>query len=780
MQLILFVFIFTKHFKTIIITFSSGGEIMFNIPVIILKKLVILPKQEIKLELNNIISEKTIKEASLNYKGEILVIAPIDTKEEEPSVDDLPKVGVIARVKSKIASENGIQVKIQGIKRVAVNKYFNNFEDILFSEVMYIDLPPLVEDEKNAILRMLIDTLNQYIETSNSASNDILAYITNNKDLDRVTDVITSYLPFDISKKLEYMQNINPIKRAKALIKDMQEEIKIAELDAELDGKVDDILVRDQRKFVLKEKIKVIKKELGEETLQEEQAKHFREILSKLRIEKRIKDKIEHEINKFELMNESSAEISILRNYIDYMLNLPWTKSSKETSNFNTVLKSLNESHYGLDNIKTRITEYVAIKNINKNISSPIICLVGPPGVGKTSIAMSIAKSLNRKFYKISVGGLNDSTELIGSRRTYLAASPGKIIQAINKCGSNNPVILIDEVDKMVKDYKGDPASTLLEILDPVQNKFFTDNYLEEPFDLSNVLFILTANYIADIPSPLIDRVEIIELNSYTIFEKKDIAKKYLLPRIFKEHVIIDENIRISDELLYFIINSYTKEAGVRDLERVLSSLIRKMAINNIKTINEEKVIKLLGNPKYTTEIIEENIPGVVNMLAYTNMGGVVTTTEVIDYKGNGNILITGSVGKVMEESIQVIVSFVKSHYKYNLNNIDLHFHLLDASTKKDGPSAGLSIVMALISLLEKRTIPSDVAFTGELTLNGKILKIGGLKEKLIGAYNKNINTVYIPTRNVSDLKDIPKEIVNKLEIIPVENFNELYKIFFK
>lgn len=753
---------------------------MFNIPVIILKKLVILPKQEIKLELNNIISEKTIKEASLNYKGEILVIAPIDTKEEEPSVDDLPKVGVIARVKSKIASENGIQVKIQGIKRVAVNKYFNNFEDILFSEVMYIDLPPLVEDEKNAILRMLIDTLNQYIETSNSASNDILAYITNNKDLDRVTDVITSYLPFDISKKLEYMQNINPIKRAKALIKDMQEEIKIAELDAELDGKVDDILVRDQRKFVLKEKIKVIKKELGEETLQEEQAKHFREILSKLRIEKRIKDKIEHEINKFELMNESSPEISILRNYIDYMLNLPWTKSSKETSNFNTVLKSLNESHYGLDNIKTRITEYVAIKNINKNISSPIICLVGPPGVGKTSIAMSIAKSLNRKFYKISVGGLNDSTELIGSRRTYLAASPGKIIQAINKCGSKNPVILIDEVDKMVKDYKGDPASTLLEILDPVQNKFFTDNYLEEPFDLSNVLFILTANYIADIPSPLIDRVEIIELNSYTIFEKKDIAKKYLLPRIFKEHVIIDENIRISDELLYFIINSYTKEAGVRDLERVLSSLIRKMAINNIKTINEEKVIKLLGNPKYTTEIIEENIPGVVNMLAYTNMGGVVTTTEVIDYKGNGNILITGSVGKVMEESIQVIVSFVKSHYKYNLNNIDLHFHLLDASTKKDGPSAGLSIAMALISLLEKRTIPSDVAFTGELTLNGKILKIGGLKEKLIGAYNKNINTVYIPTRNVSDLKDIPKEIVNKLEIIPVENFDELYKIFFK
>ena len=753
---------------------------MFNIPVIILKKLVILPKQEIKLELNNIISEKTIKEASLNYKGEILVIAPIDVKEEEPSVDDLPKVGVIARIKSKIATTSGIQVKLQGIKRVAVNKYYNCNDDILFSEAMIIEIPKLIEEEKNAILRKLIDTLKEYIKTSNSASNDILAYITNSDDLNKITDAITSYLPFDITKKLEYMQNINPMKRAKALIKDMQEEIKIAELDAELNNKVDEELVKDQRNFVLKEKIKLIKKELGEVSLQEEQTKKFRELLSKSRIEKKIKDKIEHEINKFEMMNESTPEISILRNYIDYMLNLPWNKSSKETSNFNTVLKSLNESHYGLENIKTRITEYVAIKNINKDIPSPIICLVGPPGVGKTSIATSIAKALNKKFYKISVGGLNDSTELIGSRRTYLAASPGKIIQGINKCGTNNPVILIDEVDKMVKDYKGDPASTLLEILDPIQNKYFTDNYLEEPFDLSNVLFILTANSINDIPNPLIDRVEVIELNSYTLFEKKDIAKKYLLPQIFKEHVIIDENIKFSDELLYFIIKSYTREAGVRDLERVLSSLIRKMAINNIKTINEEKIIKLLGNPKYTEELVKENSPGVVSMLAYTNMGGIVTTTEVIEYKGTGNVKITGSVGKIMEESIEVIISFIKSHYKYNLNNIDIHFHLLDASTKKDGPSAGVSIAMALISLLEKKEINQDIAFTGELTLNGTVLKIGGLKEKLIGAYNQNIKTVYIPEGNINDLKEVPKEIINKLEIKTITNFDELYKIFFK
>ena len=444
------------------------------------------------------------------------------------------------------------------------------------------------------------------------------------------------------------------------------------------------------------------------------------------------------------------------------------------------LIKVLNETHYGLDSIKTRIAEYVAVKNINKNISSPIICLVGPPGVGKTSIAMAIAKSLNRKFYKISVGGLNDSTELIGSRRTYLAASPGKIIQGISKCGSNNPVILIDEVDKMVKDYRGDPASTLLEILDPVQNKYFVDNYIEEPFDLSNVLFILTANNINDIPSTLIDRIEVIELNSYTIFEKKDIAKKYLLPRIFKDHVIIDEKIHFSDDLLYFIINSYTKEAGVRELERVLTSLVRKMAINNIKTINQEKVVRLLGNPKYSTELVRENISGVVNSLAYTNLGGVVTKTEVLEYKGTGKNIITGSVGKVMEESIKVIVSFVKSHYKYNLNNVDLHFHFLDATTKKDGPSAGLSIAVSLISLLEGVAISEDIAFTGELSLNGSILKIGGLKEKLIGAYNEKIKTVYIPKANESDLEEIPKEVMNNMEIILVQNFSEVYTKLFK
>lgn len=753
---------------------------MFNIPVIILKKIVLLPNQEIKLELSNELSAKTIKEANLNYNGKLLIISPIDSKEEDPSVEDLPKVGVLAKIKSKILINSNIQVKIKGIKRVAVNRYFNDVENILYTEAMSIEIPALIKDEEKTIIKKLIETLKKYIDLAHHASNDILNFLNKESNLDIITDTIVSYLPFDINKKLEYMQNINPLKRAKSLIVDINEEIKLLEIDEELDDKVNKSFSIDQKNFILKEKLKVIKQELGENSHQEQTAKKFRDTLDKLKIDKDIKDKIKREIDKFEITNESSPELSIIETYIENVLSLPWNKSTKENANFNLVMQSLNETHYGLEKIKERITEYVAIKNINKDIKSPIICLVGPPGVGKTSIAMSIAKALNRKFYKISVGGLNDSTELIGSRRTYLAAAPGKIIQGIKRTNSNNPVILIDEVDKMVKDYKGDPASTLLEILDPVQNKYFVDNYIEEPFDLSKVLFILTANYINDIPITLLDRVEIIELNSYTLFEKKDIAKKYLLPNIFAEHIIIDESIRFSDELLYFIINNYTKEAGVRELERILTTLVRKMAINNIKTINKEKVIKLLGYPPFCEELIDENKWGVVNSLAYTNIGGLVTKTEVIEYKGNGNIKITGNVGMTMKESIEVIISHIKSKYKYNFNNIDLHFHFLDSAIKKDGPSGGLSIAVALISLFEKKIILNDVAFTGELTLNGKILKIGGLKEKLIGAYNKNIKVVYIPKQNCDDLKDIPKIVLESMEIKTVENFDEVYEIFFK
>lgn len=754
---------------------------MFNIPVILLKNLVILPNQEIKLELNNVISGKAINDASSNFKSEILVVAPMDLLEEEPSVDDLPKVGVIAKIKNKIDNDGVIEIKLRGLKRVAVNKYYqekNN--EVLYSEVMYIDLPALVEDEENAILKKLVDTLKKYINISKGISNDILNFVSNNKDLNKITDAITSFLPFNIGKKLEYMQEINPIKRAKALIKDMNEEIKGIEIDNELEEKIDESLQNDQRKFILKEKMKVLKQELGEDSWKKEEVIEYRKVLDKLKIDKKIKDHFSHEIDKYEIMSDDALEVSVMHNYLDWVLHLPWNKTRKENANFDEVYKELNKSHFGMDEIKTRISEYVAIKNLNRNIQSPIICLVGPPGVGKTTIAMSIAKALNRDFYKISVGGLNDSTELVGSRRTYLASAPGKIIQGLNKCGSNNPLILIDEVDKMVKDYKGDPASTLLEILDPNQNKIFTDNYIEEPFDLSGVLFILTANNVSDIPKPILDRVELIELHSYTVFEKKDIAKNYMLPNILLDNMVYDNKLKFSDELLYFIINNYTEEAGVRDLERVLSSLARKITINNVKVLNEERIVRLLGNPKYTSNLVMEEENGVVNTLAVSNSGGTLSKIEVVTCKGNDKLTITGNAGNILKESISVVLTMLKLKYKYSFHNEDIHVHFLDASSKKDGPSAGIALSVALCSLKENKKVPSDVAFTGEISLNGSILKIGGLKEKLIAAYNKNIKVVYMPKSNSEDLENVPKLILDNMEVIPVSNFNEVYTKLFK
>ena len=754
---------------------------MFNIPVILLKNLVILPNQEIKLELNNVISGKAINDASSNFKSEILVVAPMDLLEEEPSVDDLPKVGVIAKIKNKIDNDGVIEIKLRGLKRVAVNKYYqekNN--EVLYSEVMYIDLPALVEDEENAILKKLVDTLKKYINISKGISNDILNFVSNNKDLNKITDAITSFLPFNIGKKLEYMQEINPIKRAKALIKDMNEEIKGIEIDNELEEKIDESLQNDQRKFILKEKMKVLKQEVGEDSWKKEEVIEYRKVLDKLKIDKKIKDHFSHEIDKYEIMSDDALEVSVMHNYLDWVLHLPWNKTRKENANFDEVYKELNKSHFGMDEIKTRISEYVAIKNLNRNIQSPIICLVGPPGVGKTTIAMSIAKALNRDFYKISVGGLNDSTELVGSRRTYLASAPGKIIQGLNKCGSNNPLILIDEVDKMVKDYKGDPASTLLEILDPNQNKIFTDNYIEEPFDLSGVLFILTANNVSDIPKPILDRVELIELHSYTVFEKKDIAKNYMLPNILLDNMVYDNKIKFSDELLYFLINNYTDEAGVRDLERILSSLARKITINNIKILNEERVVKLLGNPKYTSNLVMEEENGVVNTRAVSNSGGTLSKVEVVTCKGNDKLTITGNAGNILKESISVVLTMLKLKYKYSFHNEDIHVHFLDASSKKDGPSAGIALSVALCSLKENKKVPSDVAFTGEVSLNGSILKIGGLKEKLIAAYNKNIKVVYMPKSNSEDLENVPKLILDNMEVIPVSNFNEVYTKLFK
>lgn len=752
----------------------------YSLLVLILKKLVILPYQEIKIELKDTISKKIIKISNNKYNGRLLIVAPIDDKEKNPSIDDLPKVGVIANIKSAIELSNGnIRVTLKGEKRVSVSDYNSFSDDILLSTNKDIILPKYDKVVELATVRKLKEKLNDYINSANNISNSILKTINDINKVNILSDMITIFLPLSTAKKLEYMQEINGINRATKLIEDISLEIKIIELDKKIEEKMENSFTKSQEEFYLNEKIKEIKKELGTLDYKDEEVNRFREQLAKLNILESSKKKINEEISKYELINDVSPESSVLRTYLDWFFALPWNITKKENLDSKKVLNSLNKSHYGLEEVKERIQDYIYIKTLNENITSPIICLVGPPGVGKTTIASSIASSLNRDFYKISVSGLNDSTELIGNRRTYLGALPGKIIQGLRKCGSNNPLILIDEVDKMVKDYKGDPASTLLDILDKKQNKTFIDNYIEEPFDLSNILFILTANSLENIPGTLLDRLEIIELSSYTEFEKLDIAKKYLIPNLLKEYKVT-KKIKIKDEQILEIINSYTLEAGVRDLTRILAKLLRKMLMNNNFSLKEEDILEYLGKKQYNKEISKINNCGEVLALAYTPLGGKVVNVECVKFNGTGKIICTGSLGSILTESIQVSLDYLKANYiKDDFSKIDVHIHLTDGATKKEGPSCGVAITTALLSLIKGIKISSDISFTGEITLTGNISKVGGIKEKLIAAYNNGIKTVYVPLDNKIDVINIPLKIKDNLTIKYVSSFTEIYQDLF-
>ena len=766
-----------------------------TLPVMLLKGLVLLPNQEVKLDINNKISKKTVMISSKSYNEELLVVCPKDQKEEDPEVTDLPFVGVLCKITSKIELPNGhLKIKIKGIKRVSIEEYSNNVNDIDILECTYKDikLPKFSEVEEVATKRKLLDTLKKYIDLNPEVSNSILHYIKQVDDLYKITDQITMFLPFSIEKKLDYMEEINSLKRAQKLIKDLSIEIEVALLDDKIEDNLAKELESTQKEFILREKIKQIKKELGEEDIKNGEIYEYLKKLENLDVSQKTKDKISAEIKKYEFTNEMSPDASIIRNYLNWIFNLPWSNESIDEEKIVNIKNSLDKSHYGLEEVKDRIIEFVTLKQRNSEIKSPIICLVGPPGVGKTTLAASIAKSLNKNFAKISVGGLNDSSELNGHRRTYIGASPGKIIQSLKKCATKNPLILIDEVDKMVKDYKGDPASVLLDILDKEQNKEFIDNYIEEPFDLSKVLFILTANNKENIPIELLDRLEIIEISSYTDYEKIDIAKKYIIPKIFKEYYIKNKEIKFSNDIIKILIEKYTKEAGVRDLHRIIDKIIRKILVENDESTEELKIVlktsdlnKYLGNYKYSELTKINNKPGVVNGLAYTPFGGKVMPIESAMFEGTGKINITGSLGDVLKESVSVAISCIKANkdeFKINdyyFKNKDFHIHMLDGATKKDGPSAGISIITALIGLILNKSVNSNIAFTGEISLTGEILEVGGIKEKLIGAYNNGKKIIFIPKSNHKDLETIPKEIINNLTIIEVNNYIEVYNNIF-
>ena len=748
------------------------------LPVLILNEVIILPNQEIKIDLNNEFSKKVIWASAKNELNKVLVIAPINTLESSPSIEDLPRVGVVAKVKSKVELPNNkLRVIIKGEERVSINKYYQNKNtNVLKCSFNVIELPSFSKANETAIQRKLIELTKNYILLNKNVSNSILKTLDERKSLSDITDIITSFLPFSFSKKLSYMETINPLTRAENLINDLNEEILVTNIDRELDEKLTQSIENGQREFILKEKLKEINSELG--ITKENEIASLKEKLSSLSLEEKTYNKLLNEINKYSTCSEFSPEAAVIKNYLDTVLNLPWNNETVLNTDIKKIKSELDATHYGLVELKERICEYAYFLSKNTQLSAPVICLLGAPGVGKTSSAYSIAKALNREFIKISVGGLNDSTELIGSRRTYLGASAGKIMQGIIKCKVKNPVILIDEVDKMVKDYKGDPASTLLEILDSTQNKYFIDNYIEEPFDLSKVMFILTANSLDNIPSTLLDRLEIINMDNYLTSQKIDIAKNYLIKDIFNEY---KTEIKISKEVLEFVIENYTKEPGVRELKRLLEKLIRKVIVNepNAKSITILHVNKYLDN-RNINYLPEITTSGIANILAYTTVGGRLSHIEVVKYKGIGKVTITGCAGEILKDSINVVISYLANNYNIDLKNQDLHFHFLESYVKKDGPSAGVSIAAALMSLIKNKKLSSQIAFTGELSLKGDILPVGGLKEKVVAATTEGITKVFVPSANAFEVANISENITNNIEIVLVSNFTEIYDALFK
>lgn len=759
-----------------------------NLPVLIIKNLILFPSSEIRLEFEREEEKELLSLAENYYDNKILLINPSEDTNDIISTTTLPNIGVVGTIKMKMDMPNlKTRVIIKGEHRVRIHAYSKDDDlfEAMTSNIVYTSNDP---KEDLAYRRLLFQKLEVYVNKISSISNAVLSQVESIHNLDKLTDIICLHLELPYERKLEYIRETNPLKRSSMLLNDMEKDLRILDLEKEIDTKVNKSLEESQKEVILREKIKVINEELGNE---DSYIKEVKEKLNNKNIPDNIKERIKKELLKIDTSLMSPDGI-ISRNYIDYILSLPFGIYTKDNMDLGKIERDLNKSHYALLDVKERILEYIAVLKNTKKSKSPIICLVGPPGVGKTSFAISISKALGRKYTKISVGGINDEAELVGHRKTYVGAMPGKIIQGIKKAGTMNPVFIIDEIDKMTKDLRGDPASALLEILDPNQNNSFQDHYIEEEIDLSDVFFILTANYIDQIPYELQDRLEIIELSSYTEFEKIDILKNYILKEELINHGLTSRDVKINDDVYKVLIENYTKEAGVRELTRVVDKLLRKIVKNRLSKRRTSKVIitkdnveEYLGVKKYDNVLKENKYVGYIKALAYTTVGGRVLGIEASMYKGKGNIEITGSIGDVMRESVEIAFSYIKAHTKeYRINESlflenDFHIHFVEGAVRKDGPSAGTPVVSAIISLLKKKVIPSYISMSGEITLRGEILEVGGIKEKVVAAYQNNITKIYLPKNNEKDVLQLPKELQDKIEFIYVDNYKEIYKDIF-
>lgn len=749
-----------------------------NIPVLLLKKLTILPSQEVRIELNNELSKKVIDLSTIEFSNKILIVLPSNTLEESPTITDLPKSGVLTLINSKIVlPNNNYRVVLKGLNRVKINNYqsYPNDKSILIgnAKMLYIDKGETLEE--TALRKRLVSLVNTYIKINPEIDNSIITKINNSASLGDITDIVVTFLRLPKDKKIYYMNEFDDILRAKSLIKEINIELEIFKLDGKIEKEIKESFAKEQKEFVIKERIRKLNEELGVSSSKETELNDLKDKIDNFNCPEEVKRKLSNELQRYEYTPASSPEISMIRTYIDTLLSLPYNQSSTEETSKDKIRKELDKTHYGLEDVKNRIIEYAVLKKNNPDLENPIICLVGAPGIGKTSIARTIATALKRKFTKISLGGLNDSSELIGHRRTYLGSAPGKIISSLIKCETNNPVILLDEVDKLVKDYKGDPASVLLDILDSKQNKDFTDNYIEEAFDLSKCLFILTANDAKEIPSILRDRLELIYLPSYTIYDKKDIASMYLLNTICSKY---NTKLEINEDVILDIIKYYTVESGVRELNRLLDKVVRYLVINKIKEITPSDLEIILGNKLYTNDS-KTNKVGEVNIIGVTPFGGTMLKVQAA-YNNYNSLNITGNVGDKLKDAVNLCLAYLDSEGLLDLKKKGLYLNFSGSNLTIDGASGSAGIVTSILSLINDKEISSDIALIGNIDLYGNILKVSKLKEKIITAYNAGIRTIYLPQGNIEDEKDLPLFILKEMALIHTSNYSEIKKYLFK
>ena len=765
---------------------------IMKMPAVALRGMVILPGMVAHFDVSRAKSIKAVEEAMMDEQ-KIFLVAQKDVEQENPDIEDLFKIGIIAEVKQVIKLQNNIvRILVEGKERAELSAFLEN-PDYLLAEIIRFDEEVddgLPEEAKEAMLRSIQETFGKYVVVNPKMGKELQRQLSEITDLEKLMNQLANSLPVHFEEKQKILDAVSMTERYEVLMALLLKEIEIIAIKNDFQAKVKAHVDKNQKEYLLREQMKVIREELGEDNT-ESDADHFMDALGKIKADKEVKEKIKKEIDRFKNISSSSSESAVARGYIETLLELPWNKTSRDNKDLKNAEQILNADHYGLEKVKERMLEFLAVRNLTSKGESPIICLVGPPGTGKTSIARSVAKALDKKYVRISLGGVRDEAEIRGHRRTYVGAMPGRIVNGLRSAGVKNPLMLLDEIDKMSSDYKGDTASALLEVLDAEQNKKFRDHYVEIPIDLSEVLFIATANSVQDIPRPLLDRMELIEVTSYTENEKLHIAKEHLLAKQMERNGIRPEQLAITDKAMAKIISGYTREAGVRNLERKLE-ICRKAARplyegekEKIK-VTEQNLEKFLGKEKYSFDKKNDTDEvGIVRGLAWTSVGGDTLEIEVNIMPGKGEFQLTGQLGDVMKESAQAGISYIRSvSEEYHIpkkffQENDIHIHIPEGAVPKDGPSAGITMATAMLSAITKTPVRADVAMTGEITLRGRVLPIGGLKEKTLAAKNAGIKTICVPKKNEKDIDEISPEIKKGLKIVFVEQMKDVLDVAF-